>query len=309
MPASTHYGKAQALRALRALGATPGAILFRDLPPPLRRAVHLHWGSMSAARRAANLPQRRPGRSPKWTAERVIAEIQHVARRGQHMSQNAVATSGYGHLVTAACHLFGSWSRARDRASVPFKPQQRQGRGAAWDADTVVAAIRERLRDGETLAVTKCPSSLVSAAQRHFGSWREAVEAVGLDYKDVNLNRRLDDAELLDWLRDLAASNPSMTLYDLDRLGGHVVACRRRWGSLAAAAEAAGIAGWPARVRHEAMSRDEVLAALRLLARRRAPISLARVRANPTHQRLVNSVFKRFASWNDAISAAGMGTR
>lgn len=309
MANANRYSKAAALKELRALASARGDVLFQDLPPGLRRAVHLHWGSMATARVAANLRSRRPGRAPTWTAERLIAEIQALARGGQYMSQSAVAAAGHNRLIVRACTMFGSWSRARTRAHIHFAPRKPPGRGTTWDPDAVIAAIRERLRDGESLAVTKSPAPLVSAAQRHFGSWREAIEASGINYRDVNLNRHREDLELLDWLRGLAASDPSMTLYDLDRLGQHAVACRRRWGSLERAARAAGLHDWPVRTRLDAMSREEVIHALRALSRARASLTLRQLRSSAAHHRLLNSIFKRFGSWRDALEAAGVGTR
>lgn len=278
---------------------------FEDLPPPLRRAVHRHWGSMEAARRAARLPARRRGRAPTWSPERVIDEIRKLARRGQHMSANALMEAGRFDLLAAAASHFGSLALARERAGIVFI-RRRAVASKAWDADAVVNAILERYHDGETLAVTKSPRSLVSAATRHFPSWRVAIETAGLNYDDIILHRHYSDDDLLTWLRQTAEAHSQMTLFDMDKYGGHTVACRRRWGSLEEAAAAAGLNDWPVRTRFEAMSCDEIVRTLRRLSRARVPLSFTRVREDPSHQRLLNSVMKRFASWDEAIAAAGL---
>jgi hypothetical protein len=298
------YSKARAAEDLRAHAAAGKVLRFNDLPAPLRRAVHQYWGGMANARRLLRLPALVPGRR-SWTTERVIAEIRRLHRKGQHMSQNAVAKAGRMDLLLAAARLFGSWTRAREHAGVQLA-KRRSHPKSAWDDTTIVSEIQARHGRGEPLAVTKTPSSLVSAAQRIFGSWREAIEAAGFQYDEIVLARRYDDDDLLEWLRALARTRPDMTLYDLDRHGQHTVACRRRWGSLEAAAEAAGLSGWPVRVRHEAMSRDEVVKTLRRLVRARVPINLTHVRGHPGFSRLVNSAFKHFATWDDAVATAGL---
>jgi len=259
---------------------------------------------MASARRALRLPAIVPGRR-RWTADRVTTEIRKLHRKGQHLSQNAVAKAGRMDLLLAAGRIFGSWTRAREHAGVVMTKRRSRPK-MTWDDTTVVAEIQARHRRGEPLAVTKTPSSLVSAAQRIFGSWREAIEAAGFGYHEISLTQRYADHDLLDWLRSLARTRPDMTLYDLDRHGAHTVACRRRWGSLEAAAAAAGVTGWPIRVRYEAMTRDEVVKTIRRLHRARTPLNLTHVRGGPGFSRLVNSAFKHFASWDDAVAAAGL---
>lgn len=298
-------GKAQAIEMLRSLASKQPRLRFEELPIGLRRAIHQHWGSMAAARKVARIPARRPGRTPTWTNERVLGELRVLARRGQHMSQSALLHDGHTRLVSAATKIFGSFARARELAGIHITKHKSPAQHV-WDADAVVAAIRARHEEGEPIAVTKCPRSLVSAANRIFGGWRAAVEAAGLDYEKVLLRRDYSDGELLDWLRQLSLSNPSMTLYDLDRLGEHTVACRRRWGSLEQAAMAAGLSGWPVRVHHEAMSHEEITSDLRRLARAGEALNFGTVRQNPDRRRLVDGALKRYPSWDAAIAAAGL---
>lgn len=298
-------GKGQAIELLRSFASKQPRLRFEELPIALRRAIHQHWGSMAEARKAARIPARPPGRTPTWTNERVLGELRGLARRGQHMSQSALLHDGHTRLVSAATRIFGSFARARELAGIHITKQRPRAQHS-WDADAVVAAIRARHEEGEPIAVTKCPRSLVSAANRVFGGWRAAVEAAGIDYEQVLLRRDYSDAELLDWLRQLSLSNPSMTLYDLDRLGEHTVACRRRWGALEHAAMAAGLSGWPVRVHHEAMGHEEIASELRRLARAGESLNFAAVRRNPERRRLVDGALKRYPSWDAAVAAAGL---
>lgn len=260
---------------------------------------------MANARRAAGLAPP-PGNRFRWPESRVIEKIQILYRSGVHLSQNAVIEAGHRALVLAACARFGSWSAARERAGVPSLVRRQPTSAVAWSARAIVDEIVARVRRGQSVAVTKTPNALVCAAQRFFGSWREAIEAAGLDYASVSLSRRWTDAQLLDWLRRLSKRNPRMLLTELAALGGHGSACKRRWGSLDAALRAAGLDAWPTRRRHRALDRERVLRALRARARAKKPMNLVAARRDPAAASLVHSALRIFATWDDAITAAGL---
>src|ERR1041384_4658120 len=199
----------------------------------------------------------------------------------------------------------GSWIRARTLAGISFRAE-RTFSMPVWDATTVVTEIKARHRQQEPLALSKAPKSLTCAARRIFGSWRTAIETAGLDYDSILLLRRCDDDDLLAWLRRLAQAKPRMTLYQLDKYGGHAVACRRRWGSLERAARAAGLVGWPVRVRRPAASREHVVRMIRKWNKAGRSLELSIVRTTPGGHYLINSAFHHFPTWNRAIKAAGL---
>ena len=302
MPADIVPGRRSAGAALRRL-ARNGAT-YTGLEAPLRRAVLLHWGSMKRAREALGL-QPLPAPRQRWSRKRVIEEVAKLARSGQHMSHGEVAKAGHGDLLLAASKYAGGWVRARALAGVRFKPL-RVASVPSWDASAVVEAIRSRQLHGLPLASSKVPKSLMSAALRYFGSWRDAIEASGIDYDKILLLKPVSDAELLVWLRKLARAKPHMTLYDIDKHGEHAVVCRRRWGSFEAAAEAAGLSEWPVRIRRPAMSRPAVLRALRAWSSARKPLRFGEARAFPGGYYLINSVLRNFRTWSEALAAAGL---
>ncbi len=289
--------------ALRRI-ARDGTLKYKELEASMRRAVLLYWGSMTAARDALGI-RRLPAPRQSWSRKRVIDEIRSLSRRGKHLSMSAMRDGGHNDLVVAACTYVGSWTRARDAAGVAFK-RKRPKQTTSWDGNAVVAEIRRRRDSGLELAVTKCPRSLVSAANRIFGSWRAAIEAAGIDYDDVTLLRTYDDEELLAWLRELARRNPDMSPFEIDQHGEHAVACRRRWGSYEAAAAAAGLVDWPTRKRNAAVTRAKVLRLLR--ERRDAKLSMRfkAVENSEGGSLIITSVLHHFARWADALEAAGI---
>lgn len=298
---TTVPSRAAASKALRQL-ARKETPRYTNLDAPLRRAVLLYWGSMAGARKAVGLSNP-PAPRQAWSRERVIKEVRKLHRSGQHMSTSAVISAGRGDVVIAANKYAGGWARARALAGVRFKAN-RVFSSPVWDAATVVAEIQVRHRQGSPLALSKAPKSLTCAAGRIFGSWRDAITAAGFDYDSVLLLRHHSDEELLAWLRRLAGKKPHMSLFDLDKLGEHTVACRRRWGSLEAAASAAGLTGWPIRLRAPAMSRAAVLRMLREWRKEHRSLQLSAVRDAKDGHHLINSAFHHFKSWNSAVAAS-----
>jgi hypothetical protein len=80
-------------------------------------------------------------------------------------------------------------------------PKRRQ----TWTRESIVAEIHRLDRSGHALSWSQAPRLLVKSADYHFGSWRAAIEAAGLDYGTVRISRApYSDAELVDRLRALA---------------------------------------------------------------------------------------------------------
>lgn len=92
---------------------------------------------------------------------------------------------------------------------------ERQGRHRV--RRKVLAAIRQRRRDGEHLYGKSVPTALYEAARRLFGTWEAAVEAVGLDYEDVRGARRWSPVKVIEAIRELADRGASLAATDVQR--------------------------------------------------------------------------------------------
>ena len=114
-----------------------------------------------------------PAQPPrKWSREEVLAAI-HV-RHGEGLSLRAVWRDDLG-LYSSAKRTFGSWTAAMREAGIELaKPAYR-------NRQDVIDAIRLRHRDGLSLSGgDRAFPTLFSAARKHFGTWRAAMEAAGL---------------------------------------------------------------------------------------------------------------------------------
>ncbi len=123
-----------------------------------------------------------------------------------------------------------------------------------WDRHRIVAEIRALERGGRSLASSKAPPALVRAGARVFGGWGAAITAAGIAYDHVRLQHApFDEASML---RELIARTRAGV-----PLGAVGQACRRRFGSLNAAREAAGL-----QVLTRRWSKSTIVAAIRALA-------------------------------------------
>lgn len=282
--------------------ALDGIPKYKELPAAVRRAILFYWGSMSRAREKLALPSPAAPRQ-RWNEKLVVAEIRRLHAAGQHLSMSSLIDAGHNDLLVAASTYAGGWTRARRLAGVPFE-RRRSVQKQTWDAAAVITEIRSRKRSGEPLAVSKAPRPLVNAANRIFGSWRNAIEAAGIDYRQILLRGSFSDEEVLRWLRELAREKPSLTLWELDQHGEHALLCRRRWGTYEKAARAAGIRNWPVRERWPSMSRDDLLNELRSRTQKKRATAIGAVRRAPGGHRLIASALRYFKTWDDALRAA-----
>ena len=156
-----------------------------------------------------------------------------------HIAQDQVA------LLRAATRYFGSWRLAVEYAGLNYEDIRRY---KTWTRDRILERIQELHAKGEDLSwrhvSTKIDPQLAAAAtkRKHFGSWRGAVSAAGLDYGLIRRYREWDEDTITSQLRELHAKGvdlnaKSMEEYDITL----ITAARRRFDSWDKALTAAGL--------------------------------------------------------------------
>lgn len=189
---------------------------------------------------------------------------------------------------------------------------QRKRAGAAtriyerWDQERIVSRIREIHRQGGRLAHSQAPARLVGAALVYFGSWRQAIESAGLDYKSIRLpnNHGKLGERVIAMLRRGAASGRTGvgTRGFITRLQAEQV--RRRFGTVRAAILAAGLdadaLGFPARVRYN--NDDAIAGELRKLMREFPNMKMAEFGA----RNVAEALKRRHGSLQAGLRALGI---
>jgi hypothetical protein len=137
----------------------------------LSAAAGRHFGGWHQAIAAAGLEAPRNVR--KWTRDRVVKAIRERHQPGTSVSEIWRADKA---LCAAAVRCFGSWRSALMAAGL--QPARKR-----WTKQLVIQGIRARHNRGLALTgiVFKQDGALARAAVRHFGSWREALLAAGIE--------------------------------------------------------------------------------------------------------------------------------
>lgn len=180
----------------------------------------------------------------KWSKESIGIEIQQRYQSGENLNYAHVAQEQVA-LLRAATRYFGSWRSAVEFAGLNYEDIRRY---KTWSRQRILERIRELHENGEDLSwrhvSTQVDPQLAAAAtkRKHFGSWRSAVSAAGLDYALIRRYREWDEATIKDRLRELHEQGidlnaKSMEEYDITL----ITAARRRFDSWDKALTAAGL--------------------------------------------------------------------
>lgn len=299
-----HPSKKAALAELAKLTRAAGAPLpSNEIPLALYDTLLHHFGGIQRARRAAGLAD--PPQARQWSEADVVAEVRALHRDGVIIRYRDLDRAGREDLIGAIRTYLGSIVRARRLAGVP-EPERAKSEQEMWDEDRVIEDILDLAERGECLAYSKAPPKLSNAGARYFGTWEAAITAAGLDYDVIRLRRKpYDDDAMIARIHELAQTHPDMTWGELhEHPDGQ--AMWRRYGTIAAAVEAAGVFGWPIRVMHAAYTEEEVIRALK--ARHRAGKRLTKLSIDADDSRLKLGVRRHFRTMSAALAAAGLSS-
>ena len=297
------FQKPRCLIALRDLTRELGhSAQSKDLQghPLLYESILHHFGSLKAARRAAGVSG--PDLRRRWSANIVIKEIRRLYAHGIRISIWPLIEAGHRDLVHAARMYCGGIPRARILACVPTPPRLPVDR-EVWDPERVLEEIENLSRLKESLAYTRVPRKLNMAARHYFGSYRAAVEEAGFDYNAIRLVREQYTREdLILAIRAVRKRRPEMTLgmFHRHRISA---ACIREFGSLEAAARAAGLDHWPLRIIGPLLDEGATIDALRVRRREGCPITVTDLERDDP--RVLSSAIRHFGDLMKAAARAG----
>lgn len=185
--------------------------------------------------------------------------------------------------------------------------------GRVWTRDKLVGEIKKLHKQGVDLsptAIQETHGALFSSARSrsHFGNWRDAIEAAGLDYEGIKrVKQRWSHEEILDQIRKHHAAGEDLLdpHFKLKHRGLYLAACAHRYfGSWRRAVQAAGLD-------HETMRETRIWTRARItrciqdLAKEGKPLGWAYVEMHcPGIYRAARRK-ENFGSWHEALLAAG----
>lgn len=180
----------------------------------------------------------------KRSKENIIDEIKELHGREEDLSYSNMDRHHVA-LFRAAIRHFGSWREAVEAAGLTYEGIRRY---KSWTQDRIVERIQELHAAGEDLSwrhvSTEVDPQLAAAATRlsSYGSWRNAVEAAGLDYDAIRRYKDWDEDRILDELRSRHKAGEPLNAGEVCVSNTALItAARRTFGSWDKALDAAGI--------------------------------------------------------------------
>lgn len=180
----------------------------------------------------------------KWSKESIAAEIQKKHKAGEDLNYATIAQRNVA-LLRAATRYFGSWRAAVEFAGIKYESIRKY---RMWTRDRIIERIQELVGKGEDLSwrhvSTVVDPQLAAAAtkRKHFGSWRNAIQAAGLRYGDIRRYREWTQQAIIDRVLDLHQQGKSLNAKSMEELDITLItAARRRFDSWDRALTAAGL--------------------------------------------------------------------
>lgn len=186
--------------------------------------------------------------------------------------------------------------------------------GRVWTKEKLTAQIKKLHREGVDLSPTSMQlahSALFSSARSasHFGSWRAAIEAAGLDYDSFKrVKGQWTREDILRRIREMNAQGHDLLdpRFKTKNRSLYLAACAHRYfGSWKRAVEAAGLD-------HEQMRESRVwtqariLRTIQQLAAQNKPLGWAFIEEHEPGIYRAARRKENFGSWSGALQAAGV---
>jgi hypothetical protein len=241
--------------------------------------------------------------------EAVIRQIVEREMQGLSLMEEA-AVQDSPDLHQAACERFGTWDTALQYAGVSLR---RLHAKPDYTPERVLRKIRTLCRHGYSLKARDNmyrDRPLYEAARRHFGGWRRALQEAGIELKRANLRskpRQLDRQKIIQSLQERHRAGQSLRWASVcmeDRaLASAAKQAFNGWGR---ALVAAGILSESqCIVRPQKWDKQRVIQCIQIRQQEGKPLHNSGVQRDDA--RLVLAARRYFGSWNDALTAAGVG--
>ncbi|MEK7640130.1 MAG: hypothetical protein AAB424_03275 [Patescibacteria group bacterium] len=247
--------------------------------------------------------------SSTWTRNVIIVEIQK--RHSQVLAINSREIClHHSALYCAACSRFGSWKKAVQAADIDYAKISMRTWGY-WNKKTVITAIRKRSVLNKSLCVTaarkgdKSLSCLITAAQAHFGTWRNAIKAAGLNDQELlrMSNRHWTIAKIIRGIRKRFRAGKSLGFRTWSREDPTLyVAVMKHIGSRELGIRLAGLDPLLTGGK-QSWTTTRILECIHLVHKNDE--SLAPSCVNRNHRPLFVAATQYFGSWRAAMAAAG----
>lgn len=180
----------------------------------------------------------------KWSREAIGFEIRRLYDAGEVLTYSNAAAVHVA-LMRAAIRYFGAWGAAIESAGLNYDDIRQY---KSWSRARILARIRELNAQGEDLSwrhvSTVVDPQLAAAAtkRKHFGSWKAAVHAAGLDYSMIRRYREWNESSIIQQVCELSEEGVDLNAKNIEEYDITLItAARRRFESWDKALTASGL--------------------------------------------------------------------
>lgn len=247
------------------------------------------------------------GKNKKWTEQMVKDEIVAWHKEGKPLYSHYMRQH-YQELLAAGIRYFGTWKEAVEHSGVDYTAVRRYQN---WSQEAIIAKIRELHAQAVDLSFRSMMltphNAMVYAAirKKHFGSWKNALQAAGLTASEIYRYRSWDEDTILNEIRELHQKGADLSSKAMDEAQNPLIAtARRRFGNWENAVRQAGI-DYSAIRRRRRWTHQMILDGIRQL--KQEGVSLQSAEARKANPALFAAACKPhfFGSWTRAIEEAG----
>ena len=129
-----------------------------------------------------------------WHPEMIEHHI--LQRNGKEPLNSYYYATNYPDVYAAAERIFGSWGEAIEACGLDYSKIKKY---KSWSRQAVIDEIRKLSKEGELLFSQNAQKNykpLYMASIKRFGNWGKAIQAAGVDYKNVRLRRSMTKADI-----------------------------------------------------------------------------------------------------------------
>jgi hypothetical protein len=216
------------------------AVKDRKAGSLLGPAMH-RFGSWRSAIEAAGIDYSTVERVREWTPECVLRALRERRESGRAVGGGVVQRQDIP-LWAAAKRYFGSYQGALDAAGIVLPKPAAEW---TWPIPRLQEELRKLQQDGVDLSsgsIRRTHRELFYAFRSRAGSWRKAVESIGVNYQAVRRGRDWSEQAVIDRLRELHQHGADLRTGTIQKtdvpLSGAV---QRYFGTMRRALEAAGL--------------------------------------------------------------------
>lgn len=274
--------------------------------PALVSAGTYYFYSWRNAVTAAGFDYLKMRRQEEWSKDRIVKLLRLARQRKDDFSHNEFERNHF-RLFHAAVNHFGSWGEALRQVGVDYRKVRKFNE---WDRRIIVREIKRLRKKGVDLSLRamheKGNGAVVSASQHHFGSWRNAIQAAGLDYQTICKREKWSPDRILRIIRQLHRQGQDVSWSARMKAGQlkMVVMGAHYFGSWGAAVSKAGVDYEKVR-KHRRWSSQLVVSEIKRLKRQGLNLSY-RGLVEAGYHSLVYAGGFYFPNWGAAIKSAGL---